>query len=72
MEEKKKSCRNCINWNTTHESTPQGWGLCEEHSHDYVGKHEGLITKDLSAGDRANVYTAPDFGCTQWQAKEQD
>ncbi len=50
---------------------PENWGVCDLTAgpHSGGGKAHGF---DWDKYDVSPVYTAPDFGCVQWTAKEED
>lgn len=71
-------CATCRWWGTveihSHEPSPKTWKACAQ-THSVYGKPARLeqgrsIAQDYESYE-AILMTAPDFGCNQWQARDE-
>lgn len=65
---KVRQCKTCRHWNNPITLSPPGWGSCKMASSDCT------LPTLAKAEDWENyaawLRTAPEFGCLQWEAKD--
>lgn len=64
-------CKNCRHWRAPAFGDPilPGWGECGLASSEVWYRNEHRIKATAVSYEDADVATAPDFGCNQWEAK---
>ena len=65
-----KRCKNCKWWSTRTAHRP-GWGTCDLTESGTQGTAPKDSLAEASSGDGyfGVLYTAPDFGCAQWEVR---
>lgn len=72
------NCRNCRHWVTTPRPEPEkkvrpdGWGVCQMadlHAGDVCKFNQTLAFASQMQAYTAWLYTAPEFGCVQYEAR---
>lgn len=75
MDGRCETCRWWVMWSNAAWSPPEhrkDWRVCELMSPaGYSEEPKYPQSKAFVDDDHAGVYTAPDFGCVQWEAKEE-